>query len=63
MKRKQTSIRFPVHITAKLNALHDIYPHLTRTQMVSDLLDKVLKHLEKEIPILKQIDEELRPPI
>lgn len=63
MKRKQTSIRFPVHITAKLNALHDLYPHVTRTQIVSDLLDRALKHLEQEIPVLKQIDDELRPPI
>jgi hypothetical protein len=35
---KQTSIRLPIHVAAKLSALCDLYPHKTRTQIIGDLL-------------------------
>ncbi len=35
---KQTSVRLPVHVAAKLAALSRLYPGKTRTQLIGDLL-------------------------
>lgn len=47
---KQVSLRLPVHITAKLAALLEIYPQKNRTQLVADLLTAALDDLEKNLP-------------
>lgn len=47
MKNQQTSLRLPVHVFAKVKAIQDLYPHLTRTKIIADLLESVLDDLEK----------------
>jgi hypothetical protein len=47
---KQFSLRFPVHIAAKIAALCEMYPHKNRTQIVADLLAAALDELEKSLP-------------
>ena len=39
---KQQSFRLPVHVAAKINALCDLYPHRTKTEIVGDLLATAL---------------------
>jgi hypothetical protein len=39
---KQQSFRLPIHVAAKINALCDVYPHRTKTEIVGDLLATVL---------------------
>ena len=49
---KQQSFRLPVHVAAKINALCDLYPTKTKTEIVGDLLaaalDEVIAHLPQE---------------
>ena len=47
---KQSSLRLPVHVAAKLAALSEMYPQKTKTQMVADLLSAALAELESGLP-------------
>lgn len=47
---KQSSFRLPVHVAARINALCDLYPSKTKTQIVADLLAAALSEIEYEIP-------------
>lgn len=43
---KQTSIRLPILVAAKINALCEIYPRKTKTEIICDLLSTALDQLE-----------------
>jgi hypothetical protein len=47
---KQLSVRLPVHVAAQINALCDIYPHRTKTEIVGDLLAAALAELVPNLP-------------
>jgi len=47
---KQYSLRLPIHVAAKINALCDLYPNKNRTQIVGDLLASALTELEQALP-------------
>lgn len=47
---KQYSFRLPVHVAAKIQALCDIYPNKTRTEIVGDLLSSALIEVEQGLP-------------
>jgi len=47
---KQTSIRLPVHVASRINALCDMYPNKSRTEIISDLLSMALKEIESAFP-------------
>lgn len=49
---KQTSIRFPVHIAAKIAALCEMYPKKTRTEIIGDLLASSLEEMERSFPFI-----------
>ena len=40
---KQQSFRLPVHVAAKIQALCELYPHRTKTEIVGDLLSTALE--------------------
>jgi predicted DNA-binding protein len=44
---KQYSFRLPVHVAAKIQALCDIYPNKTRTEIVGDLLSSALEEVKQ----------------
>lgn len=46
---KQSSLRLPVHVAAKLAALAAMYPQKTKTQLVADLLSAALTDLESRL--------------
>lgn len=48
---KQYSFRLPVHVAAKIQALCDMYPNKTRTEIVGDLLSSALQEVEQGLPI------------
>lgn len=48
---KQFSFRLSVHIAAKLGALCELYPTRNRTQIVADLLDLAINHVENTLPM------------
>ncbi len=50
LTRKQISIRLPIRVAAKLAALNDLYPHKSKTELVSDLLAIALDLVEKALP-------------
>jgi len=50
---KQYSFRLPVHVAAKIQALCDLYPRRTRTEIVADLLAAALDELEAGFPSVK----------
>lgn len=50
---KQHSFRLPVHVAAKIDALCEIYPTKTRTQLVGDLLSAALDGVEQSFPRIK----------
>ncbi len=47
---KQYSFRLPVHVAAKIQALCDMYPNKTRTEIVGDLLSSALQEVEQGLP-------------
>jgi len=50
---KQLSVRLPVHVAARVNALCDMYPNKTRTEIIGDLLSMALKEIEAAFPSYK----------
>jgi len=50
---KQTSIRLPMLVAAKISALCDMYPKKTKTEIIGDLLTTALDQLECELPSRK----------
>jgi hypothetical protein len=50
---KQLSFRLPVHVAAQINALCDIYPHRTKTEIVGDLLAAALAELVPSLPSVR----------
>lgn len=44
---KQISIRFPLHVAAKVSALCDMFPNKTRTEIIGDLMTSALEDLER----------------
>lgn len=61
MRNNQVSVRMPLHVKLRLEAIREAFPHLTMTQVVNDLLCKALEQLEPEMPQLKEIEKEYRP--
>ena len=50
---KQFSIRLPVHVAARINALCEMYPSKTRSDIINDLLSSALDHIEESLPVYK----------
>ena len=50
---KQYSFRLPVHVAAKIDALCEMYPTRTRTQIVGDLLASAVYEVERSFPPVK----------
>jgi hypothetical protein len=50
---RQYSFRLPVHVAAKIEALCEMYPTRTRTQIVGDLLAAALQGVEHSFPSAK----------
>lgn len=50
---KQFSFRLPVHVAAKINALCDIFPNKTKTQIVGDLLTTALDEVISSLPSVR----------
>lgn len=46
---KQFSIRLPVHVAARINALCDMYPSKTRSDIINDLLATSLDQIEESL--------------
>ena len=47
---KQQSFRLPVHVAAKLDALCELFPNKTKTEIVGDLLATAIDELERHLP-------------
>lgn len=47
---KQQSFRLPVHVAAKIQALCDLFPAKTRTEIVGDLLSAALDEAIAHLP-------------
>jgi len=67
---KQTSIRLPTHVAARISALCEIYSNKTKSELIGDLLASSLDELEKGMnydegdePIQKLPDGELIYPV
>ncbi len=50
---KQWSIRLPIQVAAKINALCDIFHNKTKTEIISDLLTIAIDQLESQLPSTK----------
>ena len=51
----QHSLKLPVADAARLHALADMYPHRTKSMLISDLISNALLELQAEISQLKQV--------
>ncbi len=47
---KQWSIRLPIQVAARINALCDLYPRKTKTEIIGDLLATALEQLVEALP-------------
>ena len=47
---KQVSVRLPVHVAAKINALAELFPNKTKTEIIGDLLSAALEDLIQSLP-------------
>ncbi len=59
--KKQFSIRMPILIAAKINALAELYPMMNKTSIISGLLSLALSEVEEEIPAQKGADSREEP--
>lgn len=50
---KQMSLRLPITVAAKVNALCDIFPRKTKTEIIGDLLAAALDQIENAFPCKK----------
>ncbi len=48
---KQISLRLPIHVAAKIQALCDMYPQKSRTEIIGDLLTTSLEDLQNSLPV------------
>ena len=48
---KQLSIRLPMLVSAKIQALCDLFPRKAKTEIIGDLLASALEVLEHELPM------------
>ena len=46
-------MRLPVHVTAKLNALFEIFPNKTKTEIVGDLLATAIDEVDRSLPTVR----------
>jgi hypothetical protein len=59
---KQWSIRLPIHVAAKINALCDLFPRRTKTEIISDLIATALAQLVEALPEGSRERPEAGPP-
>ncbi len=57
LANKAVSVRLPVHILARINAISDMFPTKTRTDIMTDLLKVGLEAFEGSLPPLQYSDE------
>jgi hypothetical protein len=57
---KQQSFRLPTHVAAKINALCDVFPNRTKTEIVGDLLAAALDDVIRNLPVYPT-NEEVSP--
>ncbi|RLL52307.1 hypothetical protein D8Y20_07275 [Mariprofundus sp. EBB-1] len=58
---KQLSVRMPVHVAARVNALCDMHPNKTKTEIIGDLLSMALREIESAFPEHKGQQEGITP--
>lgn len=63
LSSKPVSVRLPVHVMARLNAIADLFPTKTRTDILTDLLKVGLASFEDSLPPLAYSSdtEEIEP--
>lgn len=54
---KPVSVRLSVHVLARINAISDMFPNKTRTDIMTDLLKVGLEAFEGSLPPLQYSDE------
>jgi hypothetical protein len=47
------ALRLPLHVAARVQALCDIYPHKSQTEIIADLLAAALAEVEQSFPPIK----------
>ncbi len=47
---KQWSVRLPLHVAAKINALCEMYPRKSKTEIIGDLLATALDQFRAALP-------------
>ena len=57
LMRHQTSMRLSVHVAAKIQALCDMFPHRTKTQIINDLLATALDQLRASLEVTHPWEE------
>jgi hypothetical protein len=50
LTKKQYSLRFPFHVMAKVNAIGEMYPSKTKTEIIGDLLASALEQFAAGLP-------------
>ena len=50
--QRPVSMRLPVHVMARVNAINDLFPTKTRTEIMTDLLKVGLEAFEESLPPL-----------
>ncbi len=53
LTKKQTSIRLPILVAAKIEALCLMFPRKTKTELIGDLLATALEQMEKGLPMTR----------
>jgi len=47
---KQWSVRLPIQVAARINALCELYPRKTKTEIIGDLLATAIEQLAAALP-------------
>lgn len=50
LPKKQQSFRLPIHVAAKIEALCELYPNTSKTEIVGDLLAAAVDEAAQHLP-------------
>lgn len=50
LTKRAISMRLPVHLLARIEAISDLYPNRTRSEIMNDLLKVGMESFESELP-------------
>ncbi len=53
LTKREYAVRLPIHDAARLEALNELYPNVSREEIITDLISSGLDEMESALPYIK----------